>query len=96
MTYDRHDRVQVTNLVALMDTEKALRVKFDGEDNEDAVWLPKSQIHKTDLQTKGDTGFVEIPYWLAEDRGLESGIEDDPSSEPSPAPPPDDGGVPGF
>lgn len=34
------------------------------------VWLPKSQIENCDVNKPGDFGDVEIPRWLAEERGL--------------------------
>ena len=53
-------------------------VKFDHRDNpiwedDDTIWLPKSQIsydEKLNGYERGDTITVEMPEWLAEDKEL--------------------------
>lgn len=52
-------------------TDKALLVVY--EDAE--VWIPKSQIHDDSTihshKQVGESGELVIPYWLAEEKGLE-------------------------
>ena len=53
-------------------------VKFDHRDNpiweeEDTIWLPKSQIsygEKLNGYERGDTIMIEMPEWLAEEKEL--------------------------
>lgn len=51
------------------ETDKALLVSDTG-DRDDAVWIPKSQIEYPDGSKRGDTVTIEMPEWLAEDKGL--------------------------
>jgi hypothetical protein len=40
-------------------------------DTGDEVWIPKSQLKDdSEVSSKGDTGEIAIPRWLAEDRDL--------------------------
>lgn len=37
------------------------------------IWIPKSQVDPkigTDMAEKGDVGFMTIPHWLADAKGL--------------------------
>lgn len=47
-------------------TDKALLCVVDGEE----VWIPRSQIVEGDLEDKGDSGEIEIPEWLATEKGI--------------------------
>lgn len=47
-------------------TEKALLCVVDGTE----VWLPRSQILDGDLDKRGDSGEIEIPTWLADEKDL--------------------------
>lgn len=55
-------------------------------DTPDAFWIPKSQVHSVCKQDGGDCGVkevnkqdyiesVEIPRWLAEDKGLTEKVD---------------------
>lgn len=72
----------------LQETEDGLLVRCD--EDADGVWLPKSQI-KYDGE-RGDTGVeIEIPDWLAEEKGFFDGMgEPGPVATPAPAEPPAD------
>ena len=48
------------------ETIKAILFDFDGKE----VWLPKSEI------TTHNGTIVEVPQWLAEDKGLEAYMEE--------------------
>lgn len=50
------------------ETPKAVLVSDTGE-NDDAVWLPKSQIEFVPATKKGQF-IVTMPEWLAKDKGL--------------------------
>lgn len=52
--------------VLIRQTAKAILVEFGGEE----AWLPRSMIHETDLEVEGQVGFLDIPEWLADERGL--------------------------
>lgn len=50
-------------------TERGVCLNIEGED----VWLPKSQITKISPEApcqEGDTTEVEVPEWLAKEKGL--------------------------
>lgn len=49
-------------------TDRAIRVSDDGE-NQNAVWIPKSQIEAQEDLGKGMIE-ISIPEWLALDKGL--------------------------
>lgn len=53
-------------LVRLMDVEPD-----EAEINESKWWIPLSQLEETDLKEVGDDGYIEIPTWLAEEKGLD-------------------------
>jgi hypothetical protein len=45
------------------ETDLAILCRFETGDEE---WIPKSQIHDdSEVTTKGDTGELVIPHWLA-------------------------------
>lgn len=58
-------------VVVIESTPKALLVEYEGEE----IWVPKSQIQDDSeiysAKQIGETGELVIPYWLAEEKGLE-------------------------
>ena len=55
----------------LHETEKAILFLPVDWDEDDAVWLPKSQIDYEDKDyEKGDDIIVDIPTWLIEEKGI--------------------------
>lgn len=50
-------------------TERAVLVSTD-EDEDNAVWLPKSQIEVDEDAIAGKTTTITAPEWLLQDRGL--------------------------
>ncbi len=63
----RDDTFTTDEVIVKKTTPKALLVEIDGEE----YWLPKSQLGKaTDVENEGDIGTIEIPKWLAEEKGL--------------------------
>jgi hypothetical protein len=72
------DLVTVTNLILLVETEKAIGCAIieDGKKKDKVkVWFPKSQIDRCTMTKRGDVGEVDIPKWLAEKNDLD--YEDD-------------------
>ena len=60
--------VRVDGLTCFITTFKGLRL---GKTEEDAVWIPKSQIMDSNIVDKGDSGHIVIPFWLAKRNELE-------------------------
>lgn len=55
-------------VTVIRDSGKALLVEYEGEE----VWIPKSQIDDdSEVWKEGQEGTLIIPYWLAEEKGLE-------------------------
>lgn len=65
------DPVAFEHWYVLVVKDLSVLVKPDGGSNDDAVWLPISQV---DVQSgelvKGAHIDFEIPQWLADDRGM--------------------------
>lgn len=62
-----HDIIEITG-TRHRETEKAIFFSDDGV-QKNAVWLPKSQIEITETDG-GSTVVVDIPEWLADEKGL--------------------------
>lgn len=61
---------KVENVQVIMDTDKAMLCRVDGEGGPE-VWIPRKLILKgTTVDRRGDFGVVMIPTWLAEERQL--------------------------
>ncbi len=53
------------------ETEKALKVKKPGGDDDDGEWVPKSQIHsKSEVMGDGDEGMLMVSQWFADQKNL--------------------------
>lgn len=65
---DQSTWVEVTGFV-LQETAKAILMVPDGWGDEDAIWLPKSQIEGS--LAGGEHGTIQIVEWLAHEKGLE-------------------------
>ena len=50
-------------------TDRAIYVSDDGEED-NAVWLPRSQIDVDENAEIGETTSIEVPEWLAKREGL--------------------------
>ena len=50
-------------------TTGAVLFNFGGAAGKE-VWLPKSQLRYCSTYEIGETAEIEIPYWLAENKGL--------------------------
>lgn len=61
-----HDDLNTFDAEFVAHSEDAILVDIEG----DEVWLPKSVVGDFDDADPGDTITIEIPEWLAEDRGL--------------------------
>lgn len=58
-----YEPVEIEDVVAMNDTELAVRCIIDGE----SKWIPKSVIHcDSDVQAMGDSGTLIVPTWFAE------------------------------
>lgn len=63
----------VEDLRMVTETDMAILVVNVDDDDDDAdagIWIPKSQIEDTDRDEPGDEGYIEIPEWLADEKGL--------------------------
>jgi len=62
---------RVEDLYLIYDSGKAWLMGYDMQPEEDAKWwIPISQIVDTDIEEVGDKGYIEIPEWLAVEKGL--------------------------
>lgn len=67
MSDDRYEPVEIDVDEVKAVTDKAVLCLISGEE----VWLPWSQISESNIQEKGDSGWIVIPQWLADKKGLE-------------------------
>ncbi len=63
----RDEMVRFDDLECFAATDLAI---LCGYSETDAVWLPRSQID-TDMDEKGDTGYVDVPEWLVDAKELD-------------------------
>jgi hypothetical protein len=60
------------------ETEKALKVKRPGQDDNDGVWVPKSQIHsQSEVKAENDSGKLLVSQWYATQNSLNENGKDD-------------------
>ena len=83
--YERNEVVRVEGVQRILQTERGIKVKFPGERDGEGQWLPLSVVEDTDLTSDGQVGWIEMPYWLAEDRDLEGAIDAGQDAGSSPA-----------
>jgi len=61
-------------LIIFQETEMAYLVGYTIEDQDDAVWIPKSRIEVGPVKSKTKEGYeireFQIPDWLAEKKDL--------------------------
>jgi hypothetical protein len=62
-------RLYVEDVLAESEGELSLLCVCEGS-GEGGAWLPRSELIETEVEGVGDSGYVEIPQWLAEDREL--------------------------
>lgn len=71
MSTDRDEPTTYDDVEVIQVTDNSLLCDVDGEE----VWIPKSQLlPNSELKEEskiGDVGTLIIPYWLAENRGIE-------------------------
>ena len=66
---DRNELVEVEIDRVILETDRAIAITV--EDDDDPIWIPKSQISEDSaVQGKGDKGTLIIPRWLADAKGL--------------------------
>jgi len=70
----RRDEFVTVEVICTHETEKALIVRKVDAEPRDTKAIPKSLIRDTDVNGAGDSGEIEIPRWLAEEKGL---VEED-------------------
>ena len=66
--------VNIENLQLYHITAKAWKVGPPGlpeKDDSKKIWLPISQIESSNILSIGKVGFVKIPAWLAEEKGIQ-------------------------
>lgn len=62
---------RIEGVYLLHETKKAWLLAFDMDlVDDDKWWIPISQIKDTDIEEVGQKGYVDIPEWLAEEKGL--------------------------
>lgn len=61
--------VLVGPVMATRETERALLVKFEGDNKE--IWVPKSMLNalENEVWKAGDMGMLILPEWLAKEKG---------------------------
>ena len=65
------EAVEISPIVIVRETEKAFAVEFTEDDEDDGTyWIPKSQILDSNINAEGESGWMEIPKWLATEKGL--------------------------
>jgi hypothetical protein len=88
--------VSIPDVVALRETERGLQVRAGDKE----VWLAKSQIpESSEVRFDGDRGTLQLPRWVAEDKGLVGAADKparvsddiDPRQQPMPWGTPDGG-----
>lgn len=68
--------IEVDELVLVAKTDKAILVRKDDveegdeEEGENQWWVALSLIEWRDMYNIGDEGSIEIPEWLAEEKGM--------------------------
>ncbi|MFU2208195.1 hypothetical protein [Solidesulfovibrio sp. C21] len=62
----RKDMISVEDLEFRTETNEAIIIEYCGRE----ITLPKSQIEWPEDATRGKLITVEMPEWLAEDRGI--------------------------
>ena len=70
----RRDEKVTVEVICSGETDKALLVRLVDAEKSEAAWVPKSLITDTDVNGAGDSGEIEIPRWIAIDKGL---VEED-------------------
>jgi len=60
------EEVRLDDVELVHETEKAILVRYEGED----YWIPKSQVLDFGVMEPGQTGYLVIPEWLAEDKEM--------------------------
>ncbi len=65
MTYGKSENVKVPFVEVLHETDRAYLIRFE---QDLTVWLPDSQVQI-------DGRVVEMPEWLAVEKGLENHVE---------------------
>jgi hypothetical protein len=63
------DETVILELECHAATSKAVLLSDDGEED-NAVWIPKSQIVSGGHREKGESGEFEIKEWIAVQKGL--------------------------
>ncbi len=67
MTYGKSENVKIRFRAIVHETEKAVRILFDFDGGHEE-WLPFSQVEI-------DGNVVEMPEWLAIEKGLENYVD---------------------
>lgn len=66
--YDPRNDGQEYEYFMHAETDRAVLVSETGAPDDDKIWLPKSQIDI--IHIKGGRILMEVPDWLAQDKGL--------------------------
>jgi hypothetical protein len=72
---DGKDPIVIEEMTLYVVTDKAILVGPPECEDHEKHWIPQSQIYDTDLDYESDEalyteGYVSIPRWLAEEKGL--------------------------
>jgi hypothetical protein len=66
----RHDQIDISVVLHADPTSALAILVSDDGDEDNAVWLPRSQIEYDEKARKGDVITVTLHEWLAKDKGL--------------------------
>jgi hypothetical protein len=77
VSYEKNDLVTIRGLIYVYSTAKAIKVKFEGQEDDDGVWIAKSHLDSQSFSAYGEKGLVVIPFWIAEEKNLEGAISDE-------------------
>jgi len=67
---DDTDTVTIDSLCLVHEDGRAWLMKHADDVDQDGFWVPKSLIDLTNIEEQGQTGFVVIPEWKAEELDL--------------------------
>ncbi len=65
---ERFEKVQIDNVTLLRSTAKAGLYKLEDGSEE---WIPFSQLSPESVDKDRESGFIQIPRWLADEKDLE-------------------------
>lgn len=63
--------IDFENVEVIDENEYNIGCRFEGQQDDNITWVPKSVIHKeSEVSTAGQTGTLSVFHWYAESEGL--------------------------